>query len=157
MVGFTGAEIEELEGKDLIECINTHSVFARVQPEHKTKIVNCLRSQDYVVAMTGDGVNDVLALKQADCSIAMASGSEAARNVSHLVLLDSNFASMPKVVQEGRRVINNIQKGNYGEMKMDTYLLQNNYIQEIILFMKHNHLKAIIYKMNGEFQMILMI
>ena len=60
--------------------------------------------------MTGDGVNDILALKEADCSIAMASGSEAARNVSHLVLVDSNFSSMPKVVQEGRRVINNIQR-----------------------------------------------
>ena len=72
-------------------------------------IIKALKNNGHTVAMIGDGVNDVLALKKADCSIAMASGSEAARNVSHLVLLDSNFSSMPKVVQEGRRVINNIQ------------------------------------------------
>ena len=86
------------------------SVYARVAPEHKLKIVESLQRQGNIAAMTGDGVNDVLALKDADCSIAMASGSEAACHVSQLVLLDSNFASMPHVVLEGRRVVNNIER-----------------------------------------------
>ena len=73
-------------------------------------IIESLQKQGHTVAMTGDGVNDVLALKKADCSIAMASGSDAARNVSQIVLLDSNFASMPEVVAEGRRTINNVER-----------------------------------------------
>lgn len=87
-----------------------YTVFGRVSPKQKQILVKELKRQGHTVAMTGDGVNDILALKEADCSIAVASGSEAARNVSHLVLLDSNFGSMPKVVAEGRRVINNIGK-----------------------------------------------
>ena len=87
-----------------------YTVFGRVSPKQKQILVKELKRQGLTVAMTGDGVNDILALKEADCSIAVASGSEAARNVSHLVLLDSNFGSMPKVVAEGRRVINNISK-----------------------------------------------
>ncbi|HBP25533.1 MAG TPA: hypothetical protein DD618_01075 [Acholeplasmatales bacterium] len=87
-----------------------YTVFGRVSPNQKRIIVQTLKEHKKVVAMTGDGVNDILALKEADCSIAMASGSEATRYVSHLVLMDSNFASMPKVVDEGRRVINNIQR-----------------------------------------------
>ncbi len=85
-----------------------YTVFGRVSPSQKKLLVTTLKSAGKTVAMTGDGVNDILALKEADCSIAIASGSEAARNVSHLVLLDSNFGSMPKVVSEGRRVINNV-------------------------------------------------
>lgn len=73
-------------------------------------LVKALQSKGHTVAMTGDGVNDVLALKSADCSIAMASGSDAAKNVSQLVLLDSNFASLPEVVAEGRRTINNVER-----------------------------------------------
>lgn len=87
-----------------------YSVFGRVTPKQKYKLVKALKKAKHTVAMTGDGVNDVLALKEADCSVAMASGSDAARSVSQLVLLDSNFASMPKVVAEGRRTINNIQR-----------------------------------------------
>lgn len=87
-----------------------YTVFGRVTPEQKRKLVRALRADGNTVAMTGDGVNDVLALKEADCSIAMASGSEVAAQVSHLVLLNSDFASMPSVVMEGRRVINNIQR-----------------------------------------------
>ncbi len=87
-----------------------YTVFGRVTPEQKRILVRALKRAGHTVAMTGDGVNDVLALKDADCSIAMASGSEAASNVSDLVLLDSDFAGMPHVVAEGRRVINNIQR-----------------------------------------------
>lgn len=104
-----------LEGKSLKEVeimADQFTVFGRVTPEQKYTIVKALKNKGKVVAMTGDGVNDTLALKEADCSIAMASGSEATRYVSHLVLMDSNFASMPKVVNEGRRVINNIQKSS---------------------------------------------
>ena len=87
-----------------------YTVFGRVSPKQKSILIKALKAKKHTVAMTGDGVNDILALKEADCSIAMASGSEAARNVSHLVLLDSSFSSLPLVVQEGRRVVNNIQR-----------------------------------------------
>lgn len=89
-----------------------YNVFGRVKPNQKKALILELQKQGHIVAMTGDGVNDVLALKEADCSIAMNSGSDAARNVSQLVLLDSNFSSMPKVVGEGRRSINNIQRSS---------------------------------------------
>ena len=85
-----------------------YTVFGRVTPQQKRILVNALKRAGHTVAMTGDGVNDVLALKDADCSIAMASGSDAARQVASIVLMDSNFASLPAVVAEGRRVINNI-------------------------------------------------
>ncbi len=86
------------------------TVFGRVTPEQKKKLVQALKGQGHTVAMTGDGVNDVLALKEADCGIAMASGSQAASQVAKLVLLDSDFGAMPGIVAEGRRVINNIQR-----------------------------------------------
>ncbi|MBO5479308.1 MAG: cation-translocating P-type ATPase [Clostridia bacterium] len=86
------------------------TVFGRVSPLQKKWIIQALKQQGHTVAMTGDGVNDVIALKEADCSIAIASGSDAARNVSQLVLLDSNFKSMPQIVAEGRRTINNIER-----------------------------------------------
>ncbi|MBQ2667732.1 MAG: cation-translocating P-type ATPase [Clostridia bacterium] len=98
----TDAEIED--------AVEKYSVFGRVTPQQKLQFVRALKKHGHTVAMTGDGVNDVLALKEADCSIAMASGSDAARTVSNLVLLDSNFASMPQVVKEGRRSINNLQR-----------------------------------------------
>lgn len=96
--------------KQMQDAAKNYTVFGRVSPEQKMKLVQCLKNDGHTVAMTGDGVNDVLALKEADCSIAMASGSDATRNVSELVLLDSNFASMPKIVAEGRRTINNIER-----------------------------------------------
>lgn len=96
--------------EELSQVAETYQVFGRVTPHQKLSLVQCLKENGHTVAMTGDGVNDVLALKEADCSIAMQSGSDAARNVSHLVLLDSNFASMPKVVEEGRKSINNLQR-----------------------------------------------
>ncbi len=95
---------------DYEEVVENHSVFGRVTPHQKLEFIKALKRKGHTVAMTGDGVNDVLALKEADCSIAMASGSDAARTVSDLVLLDSNFASMPVVVREGRRSINNLQR-----------------------------------------------
>ena len=96
--------------EDYERAVRDFTVFGRVTPDQKRKLVKALQKAGHTVAMTGDGVNDVLALKDADCGIAMASGSEAACQVAQLVLLDSNFASMPHVVEEGRRVINNIQR-----------------------------------------------
>ncbi len=104
--------LEGLSQQQVIDAADKYTVFGRVSPEQKCILVKALKSKGHKVAMTGDGVNDILALKEADCSIAMASGSEATRLVSNLVLLDSNFASMPSVVAEGRRVINNIQKSS---------------------------------------------
>lgn len=95
--------------EEIAKALQTCSVFGRVTPKQKKQMVTLLKAEGHTVAMTGDGVNDVLALKEADCSIAMASGSEAAKNIANLVLLDSNFASMSHIVDEGRRVINNIR------------------------------------------------
>lgn len=112
--GIEGAEryisLAGLTDDEVRDSVFEYNVFGRVSPEQKRILIKTLKEHKKTVAMTGDGVNDILALKEADCSIAMASGSEAARYVSHLVLMDSNFSSMPRVVQEGRRVINNIQK-----------------------------------------------
>lgn len=94
---------------DMVKAVKNYSVFGRVTPKQKKQMVMALKAQGHTVAMTGDGVNDVLALKEADCSIAMASGSDAAKNIANLVLLDSNFAAMPHIVNQGRRVINNIR------------------------------------------------
>ena len=96
--------------EDIAAAVEKYTVFGRVTPDQKRKFVRALKAGGHTVAMTGDGVNDVLALKEADCSIAMASGSDAASQVSHIVLLESNFAAMPSVVAEGRRVINNIER-----------------------------------------------
>lgn len=100
--------LDGLNDNDVIKAATKYSVFGRVSPSQKRLLVETLKGAGKTVAMTGDGVNDILALKEADCSIAVASGSEAARNVSNLVLMDSNFDSMPSVVAEGRRVINNV-------------------------------------------------
>ena len=99
--GLTEPEVENVAGQ--------YTVFGRVTPEQKAVLVRTLKKQGNTVAMTGDGVNDILALKEADCAVSVASGSEAARNVSHLVLMDNNFLNLPSVVYEGRRVINNIK------------------------------------------------
>ena len=99
--GLTDIEVENVA--------NQYTVFGRVTPEQKAILVRTIKKQGNTVAMTGDGVNDILALKEADCAVSVASGSEAARNVSHLVLMDNNFLNLPNVVYEGRRVINNIK------------------------------------------------
>lgn len=113
--GIMGAEnyidARELQSDEEIEdAIMKYTVFGRVTPEQKRKFVHALQKNGKTVAMTGDGVNDVLALKDADCSIAMASGSEAAVQVAQLVLLESDFSKMPKVVREGRQVVNNLER-----------------------------------------------
>ena len=96
--------------KDITEAVDKYTVFGRVTPKQKQLIVRALQKQKHTVAMTGDGVNDILAMKDADCSIAMASGSEAAAQAAQTVLLDSDFGRMPYVVYEGRQVVNNIQR-----------------------------------------------
>ena len=96
--------------KDIAEAVDKYTVFGRVTPKQKQLIVRALQKQKHTVAMTGDGVNDILAMKDADCSIAMASGSEAAAQAAQTVLLDSDFGRMPYVVFEGRQVVNNIQR-----------------------------------------------
>ncbi|MBE7087798.1 MAG: HAD family hydrolase [Clostridiales bacterium] len=112
-VGIEGAEnyisLENLSDDEVYEAANKYTVFGRVSPDQKAILVKAMKAAGHTTAMTGDGVNDILALKEADCAITVASGSDAARNVSHIVLLDNNFNSMPKVVYEGRRVINNVQ------------------------------------------------
>ena len=105
-----GIDASTLDDKQLEDAVMKYNIFGRVTPIQKKRIIEILKANGHTVAMTGDGVNDVLALKEADCSIAMASGMEASRNVSQLVLLDSNFSAMPHIVGEGRRTINNIER-----------------------------------------------
>ena len=101
--------LEGLSDLEVENAANQYTVFGRVSPEQKAILIRSIKKAGNTVAMTGDGVNDILAMKEADCAVSVASGSEAARNVSNLVLQDNNFASMPKIVNEGRRVINNIK------------------------------------------------
>ncbi|WP_332375141.1 cation-translocating P-type ATPase [Lactococcus cremoris] len=96
--------------EDLDQAIESYTVFGRVTPDQKRRLVQALKRKGHTVAMTGDGVNDILAMKSADCSIAMASGSDAATQVAQVVLLDSDFGHMTQVVTEGRRVVNNVQR-----------------------------------------------
>ena len=115
-VGVEGTDsfisLDGLNDKQVIAAANKYTVFGRVTPEQKALLIKTIKSYGNTVAMTGDGVNDILALKEADCSIAMASGNEAVRSVSHMVLLNSDFSSMPDTVVEGRKVINNVQKSS---------------------------------------------
>ena len=106
-VSLEGVSLKEVE-----QMADEFTVFGRVTPEQKYTIIKALKNKGKVVSMTGDGVNDTLALKEADCSIAMADGSEVARNIAKLVLLESNFSSLPSVVKEGRQVVNNVQSSS---------------------------------------------
>ncbi len=109
------AQFISLEGLSELEvenAANQYTVFGRVTPEQKAILIRSMKQAGNTVAMTGDGVNDILAMKEADCAVSVASGSEAARNVSNLVLQDNNFGSMPKIVNEGRRVINNVKNSS---------------------------------------------
>ena len=119
--------------EELEEAAERCSVFGRVTPIQKKKLVLALKSNGHTVAMTGDGVNDVPALKEADCSVAMAAGSEAARNVSQLVLVDNDFASMPRVVAEGRKTINNIERSS------SLYLVKTMYSIILSVFFLFSH------------------
>ncbi|MCL2061280.1 MAG: HAD-IC family P-type ATPase [Firmicutes bacterium] len=113
-VGIINAELyislDGLSNQEVFEAAHKYTVFGRVTPEQKMLLIKALKQKGNTVAMTGDGVNDILAMRESDCAVAIASGAEAARNVAHLVLQDSSFSSMPQVVREGRRVVNNIQQ-----------------------------------------------
>ena len=115
-VGVENAEnnisLENMSLQEVEKVATSFTVFGRVSPEQKHTLIKTLKKKGYVVAMTGDGVNDTLALKESDCSIAMADGSEVARSLSNLVLRDSKFSSLPAVVKEGRQVINNVQQSS---------------------------------------------
>ena len=121
-------DVSQLSDEELEKAAPVYTVFGRVSPEQKKKLLLALKKAGNVVAMTGDGVNDVLALKDADCSIAMASGSEAASQVAQLVLLDNDFSRMPSVVMEGRRVVNNIQRS------ASLYLVKNIFSMLLAVF-----------------------
>lgn len=103
---------ENINDEELIESAEDYTVFGRVTPEQKVLLIKTLRINGHTVAMTGDGVNDTLALKESNCAIAMADGSEMARKVSHIVLMNSDFSSLPEVVREGRRCINNVRQSS---------------------------------------------
>ena len=118
------------------ELVEEYNIFCRVSPKQKKDLILALKENGHTVAMTGDGVNDVLALKESDCSIAMASGSDAARNVSELVLLDSNFDAIPKIVEEGRRTINNIERSASLFLTKTTYAT---ILAIIFLFLNTNY------------------
>lgn len=105
-----GIDIGELNDEELIKAIDEYQIFGRAKPNQKKTIIKYLKSKGHTVAMTGDGVNDVLALKESDCAISVKSGSDAARNVSQLILLNDDFNSLPQVVAEGRQTINNVQR-----------------------------------------------
>ena len=103
-------DMSQVKDDEIFDICEKYTLFARVTPEQKKQLIIALKKHNHHVAMTGDGVNDVMALREADCSIAMAQGADAAKNVSQLVLLDSNFDSLPNVVKEGRRSINNLKR-----------------------------------------------
>ena len=105
-----GIDIGELTKEEIEKIVDEYQVFGRVRPEQKQWIVSYLKENGHVVAMTGDGVNDVMALKESDCAISIKSGTDAARNVSQLILLNDDFNSLPNVVKEGRQTINNIER-----------------------------------------------
>ncbi len=105
-----GIDIGSLSREEVEEAVDKYQIFGRVKPEQKKWIVSYLKSKGHTVAMTGDGVNDVMALKESDCAISIKSGTDAARNVSQLILLDNDFNSLPNVVKEGRQTINNVER-----------------------------------------------
>ena len=107
-----GIDIGDLSDDELINIIDEYQIFGRAKPEQKKVIIKYLKSKGHTVAMTGDGVNDVLSLKESDCAISVKSGTDAARNVSQLILLDDDFNSLPKVVKEGRQIVNNIERSS---------------------------------------------
>ena len=114
--GIEGADkfvsLEGMSKTEVINIANKYNVFGRVTPEQKALLIKTIKANGHTVAMTGDGVNDILAMKEADCSVTVATGSDATKNIAHIVLMDNNFNSMPHVVAEGRRVINNIEKSS---------------------------------------------
>lgn len=125
--------LEGMSDDEVAAIANDYTVFGRVSPDQKAVLVKALRASKHTVAMTGDGVNDILAMKESDCSISIAGGSSAARQVSHLVLMDDSFSSLPKVVAEGRRVVNNIQSSSSMYFMKTIYIIVIN----IMLILLH--------------------
>lgn len=118
---------KNLSDEELADLVENTTIFGRVSPEQKQKIVNLLQAKGRVVGMVGDGVNDVQALKEADCSISFASANEVARNISRIILMDNNFKTIPSIVQEGRQVISNIQKVS------SLYIMKNLFVMFMVL------------------------
>ncbi|MCH5153358.1 MAG: HAD-IC family P-type ATPase [Clostridiales bacterium] len=136
-VGVENAEdyisLDGLTDDEVREAATKYTVFGRVSPDQKAILVRALKAAGSTVAMTGDGVNDILAMKESDCSISLAGGSDAARQVSHLILMDDSFSCLPKVVAEGRRVVNNIQSATSMYFMKTVYVIVIN----ILLIMMH--------------------
>lgn len=135
--------LEGLTDNEVFDVANKYTVFGRVSPEQKAILIRALKCAGHVTAMTGDGVNDILALKEADCAITVAAGSDAVKGISHIVLMDNNFNSMPKVVYEGRRVINNVQSS------ASLYLMKTIFTVLVAAFsLVLPHMKAYPFKLN---------
>ena len=137
-VGVRDAEnyvsLEGMTEEQVRESATQYTVFGRVSPDQKAILVKALREANRTVAMTGDGVNDILAMKESDCSVSLAGGSSAARQVSHLVLMDDSFANLPKVVAEGRRVVNNIQSASSMYFMKTIYVIVVNLMLVLLHF-----------------------
>ena len=137
-VGIENAEnyisLEGLDDEQVRQAAAQYTVFGRVSPDQKAILVRALKAAGKTVAMTGDGVNDILAMKESDCSISLAGGSDAARQVSHLVLMDDSFGNLPKVVAEGRRVVNNIQSAASMYFMKTVYVIVINVLLIILAF-----------------------
>ncbi len=137
-VGVRDAEnyvsLEGMTEEQVRELATQYTVFGRVSPDQKAILVKALREANHTVAMTGDGVNDILAMKESDCSVSLAGGSSAARQVSHLVLMDDSFANLPKVVAEGRRVVNNIQSASSMYFMKTIYVIVVNLMLVLLHF-----------------------
>ena len=137
-VGVRDAEnyvsLEGMTEEQVRESATQYTVFGRVSPDQKAILVKALREANHTVAMTGDGVNDILAMKDTDCSVSLAGGSSAARQVSHLALMDDSFANLPKVVAEGRRVVNNIQSASSMYFMKTIYVIVVNLMLVLLHF-----------------------
>ena len=137
-VGVEDAEnyisLEGMSDDEVRDAATKYTVFGRVSPDQKAILVKAMKAAGSTVAMTGDGVKDILAMKESDCSISLAGGSDAARQVSHLVLMDDNFSNMPKVVAEGRRVVNNIQSATSMYFMKTVYVIVINIILVLLHF-----------------------
>ena len=145
-VGVENAEnyisLEGMSDEAVREAATKYTVFGRVSPDQKAILVKALKASGATVAMTGDGVNDILAMKESDCSISLAGGSDAARQVSHLVLMDDSFSNLPKVVAEGRRVVNNIQSATAMYFMKTVYVIVINIILVTLHFAFNNTMQS---------------
>ena len=148
--GIDGADkfisLEGLNDNEVINVATKYNVFGRVSPEQKATLIKALKSAGHTVAMTGDGVNDILAMKESDCSITVAAGSDATKDIAHLVLMDNNFNSLPSVVEEGRRVINNIQRSS------SLYLMKTLFT---MIFAVLSILRRTVYPFNNQMMIML--